>query len=97
MTKKRGSESPYNRLENGVFTAVPQLHAVLVRNEEDAVGLNLKRRGDGDWIAVLRRVGDDGAPQVAFGTGFDLIGALLSLEGTVGAARWKEDKPWNPT
>jgi hypothetical protein len=86
--------NPYVVLEQGMFRPLPQLHAVVVRASEDVVGLNVKHRESGDWLAVLRRFGPDGQPQVAFGSGVDFIGALMSLEGSLAADRWREDKPW---
>lgn len=92
--KKDDGQNPYVVLEQGMFRPLQQLHAVLVRAAEDCVGLNVKHRDSGDWIAVLRRFGPDGTPQVAFGSGVDFIGALMGLEGSLAANRWREDKPW---
>jgi hypothetical protein len=88
--------NPYVQLEQGMFRPLPQLHAVLVRADEECAGLNVKHRDSGDWIAVLRRYGPDGQPQVAFGSGVDFIGALMGLEGSLAANRWREDRPWKP-
>ena len=96
MAAQRQESNAYVDLEQAVFTKLPQLHSVLVRNDGDAVGLQLKHRGPSDWIAVLRRDGHAGGPEVAFGTGFDVIGCLLGLEGALAADRWREDKPWTP-
>jgi hypothetical protein len=96
VTSKRTGKSPYVALEGAVFTKLPQIHALAVRNAEDFVGLNIKVRGAGDLIAVAKRFGPDGGPQVIFATGFDIIGLLLNLEGSLAANRWKEDRPWSP-
>ena len=70
IMSKRGiaGKNPYTRAESGFFSSLPQLHAVVVRNEGDFVGMSVKSRGEADWIVVLRRIGGDGEPQVAFGT-----------------------------
>ena len=95
--KRTEGDNPYVVLEQGMFVPLPQLHAVLVRNAEEAVGLTVKHRDSGDWIAVLRRYGPDGDPQVIFGSGIDFIGALMGLEGSLAAGRWRVDTPWVPS
>jgi hypothetical protein len=94
--KRVQTDNPYVVLEQGMFGPLPQLHAVLVRNDEDAVSLQVKHRGPGDWLAVLRRLGSEGQPQVAFGSGYDFVGALLGLDAALASNRWREDKPWQP-
>jgi hypothetical protein len=95
MAQRKREDNPYVRLELGLFEGLPQLHKVLVRADEDALGLNVKHRAPGDWLAIARRYGADGGPEVCFGTGYDLCGALLGLESAIAANRWREDTPWD--
>lgn len=64
--------------------------------ESDAVSLTFKCRGEGDWIGICKRYGDDGEPQVVFGTAFDFVSCVLAVNGAMQADKWKVDKPWVP-
>jgi len=64
-------------------------------NESEFLSLRLKYRADGTTIAVIKRIGDDGGPQVAFGSGYGVFGALIGLDYTLEAGNWKPDKPWS--
>lgn len=96
MASRKGSASdtPYHRLYRALGGTLPQLGAFLVRENPDMVSLTLKQRGVGDWLAVLKAFDADGGPIVCFGTGFDVVGCLLGLEGALAANRWRVDKPW---
>lgn len=64
--------------------------------ESDAVSVTFKCRGPGDWVAICKRIGDDGGPEVVFGTAFDFVSAVMALNAAMQADRWKVDKPWAP-
>jgi len=96
VARSEGSSSPYVRLEVGLFGVCSQLRAVFGVESPEGLALTVKQRAPGDWIAVAKRSGPDGGPQVAFGSGYDLVGALLGLEGALAANRWREDRPWKP-
>jgi hypothetical protein len=96
VTKGRSDASAYVLVEQAVYGRLPQLRGLVFTRAGDFAGLNIRQRGAGDWIAVAKRYGDDGGPQVLFATGFDFVGLLLNLEGSLAADRWREDKPWTP-
>jgi len=83
-------------LERALRDAVPALASLLVRADQDLVGLNVRVRSEGDVIVVVKRLGPDGGPQVCFGSGYDVCGALVSANGAIHANRWQEDIPWTP-
>lgn len=64
--------------------------------EADAVSVTFKCRGEGDWIGICKRLGDDGGPEVVFGTAFDFISCVLAVNAAMQANRWKVDRPWTP-
>jgi len=57
--------------------------------------LSVRQRGEMDFVAVLKRVGPDGDAEVCFSAGYDYIGCLLALEGTLAAGRWRVDRPYS--
>jgi hypothetical protein len=92
----KGANSAYITLEHALYGALPQLRGLTLGHQEDFISLAVKQRADGDWLAVAKRDGPDGGPQVLFAVGFDLIGLLLNLEGSLAADRWRVDTPWKP-
>jgi hypothetical protein len=92
---KKSADRAYLELERGLYGKLPQLRGLALANEEDFTSLLIKHRGPMDWIVVAKKTGDDGGPLVCFGTGFDLVGALLGLEGTLASDRWRVDAPYN--
>jgi hypothetical protein len=87
-------DAVYLKAERGLYANFPQLRSVLVGDGENLVSLLVKRRGDADYLVVLKRESPKVGMVVAFGSGFDVVGALLGLEGTLAAGRWKADTPW---
>lgn len=63
-------------------------------DEETFVSLYFKHQDDGTVLAVAKRYGPDGGPQVCFGGGYGVIGAMLSLNATIASDNWKTDKPY---
>lgn len=64
------------------------------KDAESVNDLRIKQRGEDDWLCVLRRYGDDGAPQVLFATGTDWLTCLWAADKLVQAGKWRDDKPW---
>lgn len=95
MGRKDG-DAVYLNLEKGLYVNLPQLRAVTLAAEEEFVSLLVKRRGASDWLVVCKRFAGDGGLEVVFGSGFDLVGALLGLEGSLAANRWRPETPWKP-
>ncbi len=73
---------------------LPQFRNILLEENVDFVSFCVRQRGEMDFVAVLKRVGSDGQPEVCFSTGYDYVGTLLALEGTLSAGRWREDRPY---
>lgn len=96
MSDGNTSRSNYVKLERGLYGTAVQLRAKVLEGEEDFVSLLVKRRGPADFIAVLKFQGEGGKTYVAFGSGYDFIGVLIGLEGTLAANRVREDTPYNP-
>ena len=92
----KDSAARYVQLELGIYSNLPQVRALVHADGVDFEGLLIKHRGVQDWIVVAKRIGPDGGPQVIFGSGFDFIGALLGLEGSLASNRWRVDTPWKP-
>lgn len=98
MQKKTGKEprqQTWLEMNERLGTSVPQLFAVLSA-EDDFISLLVKLQADSTFLAVLKRYGPDGAPMVAFGSGYGYAGALMGLEGTIAANKWRVDKPYQP-
>jgi hypothetical protein len=95
-SKPIGGGGPHYETSVVVNRHAPQLYSIIGRQMEDFVSLLVRQRGLGDFIAVLKKYDDDGRPVVAFGTGFDYVSALLGLEGSIAAGRWRPDEPWQP-
>lgn len=56
--------------------------------------LRVKSRDDGTVLAIAKGFGDDGAPVVCFGVGYDLVTAIMAIDATIQGGRWKKDTPW---
>lgn len=65
-------------------------------DEERFVELRLKARDDGTTLAIAKGFGPDGGPLVCFGSGYGLVGALIAVDATIQAGRWRDDPPWQP-
>lgn len=95
MANKNSIRERWLELDASVKNNVPQLYSVLT-DEVDFIELRLKIRDDRTVLGILKRYGSDGAPMVCFGSGYGVTGALVGLEGTIAAGKWRLDKPWNP-
>lgn len=92
--KKSGLVVRYNRLHDGVAELTPSLYAFL-NDVEEFSELRVKARDDGSVLAIAKGYDSSGGPIVSFGVGYDAIGALLGIDGTIQAGKWKVDKPWD--
>lgn len=61
---------------------------------EDFSEIRLKARDDGTILAIAKGYGSDGAPVVLFGSGYDIVLALIALDGAIQGGKWRVDKPW---
>lgn len=92
--KGHGSKEPFNVLYDAFGLACGQVLSFTTRNSEDFVELRVKQRGEGDFLAIAKRIGPDGGDEVCFGVGFDFLSCLLGLNGAITANRWRPDQPW---
>jgi hypothetical protein len=98
VRKKKASKNGRARmiaLSDGLMAAVPQVSA-LSGDPEDFISLLIKQKEDGTCLAVFKRYGPDGGPMVCFGSGYEIAGCLIGLEGAVAANKWRVDRPWEP-
>lgn len=84
---------PLLDLHRAIEERLDALYAVLI-DAPSFLELRVKARDDGTCYALVKRTGPDGAPLVAFGSGYDALSALDGLEGTVHAGNWRTDKPY---
>ena len=96
MPKKSAAsigETPYGRLYSMFIDVAPLILTLVGRHPEDFKELRVYQRGEGDCLGVLKRYGNDGAPEVIFGNGVDFVACLLALEGSMRANRWRQEDP----
>jgi len=96
MAGKSGNGSEDNAfrvVSEALAQQLPSLYRVLVVNRGDFDRLTVYQRSQDDILAVLKRVSADGSPEVCFGNGFDFVAALVGLEGSLKAGKWRADKP----
>lgn len=79
-----------------VSTALRGLYVWAELDREDAIEVRFKHRGGGDWLAIVKRYGDDGGPQVLFAQAYDFVGALIASARALEIGQWKVDKPYEP-
>lgn len=58
--------------------------------------LRLKLRDDNTVLAIAKGYGEDGGPIVCFGSGYDIVLALMALDSSMQGGNWRFDKPWQP-
>lgn len=98
MSRKRRKVSKaeqWTTLSEQVGRVMPHLVAWW-DDDDDFVEIRLKLRPDGTVLAIAKGYDSDGGPVVCFGTGYGVLGALMSVDGTIQGGRWREDKPWKP-
>jgi len=90
---KPSEEGAFRLVSEALAGQLPSLYRVLVVNRSDFERLTVYQRSENDILAVLKRISDDGSPQVCFGNGFDFVAALVGLEGALRAGKWRADRP----
>lgn len=100
--KATGSKNPYERqlerynmLRGGVVSATNNLLGALESDSAPCTGLNLIRRDDGGFLAIIKR-DNDLIAEVMMAYGEDVWSALLALNKKLARADWKVDTPWQP-
>lgn len=72
--------------------ATPSVYRLVSDTSEGFISIRLSYRGPHDWLAIGKRYGDDGSPEVIFGSGVDFASALLGLEASIDQNKWRPDK-----
>lgn len=93
--KKKTQGDRWLELESALRSVVPHLFSVL-GDEEDFKEIRFKLRDDRTTLAVLKVYGSDGGPMVCFGSGYGIVGSLMSVNASIAGNAWKPDKPWRP-
>lgn len=57
--------------------------------------IRIKARDDGTVLAIAKGYSSDGGLVVSFATGYDVITALMALDGSIQSGSWRLDKPWS--
>lgn len=86
---------PPEQITATILAVTPQVGAFFSGTHTDFVSLYIKQRGDYDFILVLKRYASDGGLEVCFGGGASLGSAFKNLEGSVAAAKWRPDRPYD--
>lgn len=94
----RSGRSPgaYQELDRTLSKYCSNLYALVAHDWGDASQVTFKHQGENVWLVVVKRYGDDGAPQVLFATAYDFVGAVLAVNAAIASGSWKPDKPWKP-
>lgn len=72
---------------------LPQVSALVAGAAPEFEFLKILHRGQHDVLAILKRYGSDGKPEVLFGNGATFVDALYGLEGAFAANKWRPDNP----
>lgn len=99
MANKTGRNTPGERYVNltGVLKQqFPHLFAWCL-DPNDFIELRFKARSDGTILAVAKGYDPAGAPVVAFGSGYDVVLALMAIDASINGGNWRRDKPYDPS
>lgn len=91
-----GAGAAFTAMHEVWSTYCSNVYGWAVGGEEEALSVTFKCRGPQDWIGVAKRVGDDGGPEVVFGTAFDFVSCIMAVNAAMQADRWRVDTPWQP-
>lgn len=83
---------PGSRLWQELAELCPLLALLIHSGETGWVSLKLAYRGTNDVLAVAKRYPDQGPVEVIFGSGTDVITALVGLENAIDQDKWRPDK-----
>lgn len=75
-----------------LFKACPNFTALFQSGGAEFNSVRIQFRGVYDFLAVCKRWGPDGTPEVIFGSGPDFVGAVLGLEAALEQGAWRPDK-----
>lgn len=89
------SYSPVVRLGLKLESELPALCRLAVNDPGDFIDIRIKQRGAEDWLAIVRRLSEDGTPLVLFAFGLDFVSCLIQADRLMQANKWKVDTPWN--
>lgn len=94
---KRGdtrSNTPHARVVRSMSGNLPETYKILKDSADSFHSFRLYARGQGDYLAVIKRYGAAGDVEVCFGNGGDPVAAFLAIEGAVRTGRWQMELPW---
>lgn len=100
MNDKEKADAPLtlrDKAQLALARAYPNLWGLLAgANTTEFIRLSLRQRSEGDWMAVVVRMGSDGlSEEVAFGNGGDCMEALGAMNRTLAAGRWILSRPFD--
>lgn len=99
MSRKSSSNLPVERWQVHVSYSkefFPHVSAWLFDSDRFR-GLSFKPKVDGMVIAVAKGYFADGGESVCFGSGYDVVLALMSLDAAIQGGNWRIDTPWDPS
>jgi len=83
---------PLTPLAQALAQACPLLSSLVSEGGSEFNSVRIQYRGQYDYMAVCKRWGPDGTPEVIFGSGSDFIGCILGLEAALDKGAWRPDK-----
>lgn len=92
---KRSESGSYSEVESLINKHLTGIYREFCMKHASGFDLRVKFRGDGDWLAIAKRDGPDGNPEVVFSSGVDLVTCLIALARSIEAGKWRADKPWS--
>jgi hypothetical protein len=93
IKRKDSKQVVWNRFHSQVKGSIPTVVAWFDDRDEFRE-LRLKARDDGTILAVAKGYGSDGGLVVSFAVGYDVVTALMALDGVLQSGAWRLDKPW---
>lgn len=63
-----------------------------VRDDEAFRGITITCKGERAYLAVLKRFGDDGTPEVCFASGINFWDLFLGMNAALSKGDWRTDK-----
>lgn len=71
----------------------PQFFAFIDKHLGDFNGFSMMVSDKGGYLAILKRFGFDGKPEIMFVSAPTIIDLLMLVEDALAAGHWREDKP----
>jgi len=82
----------YMQAYENLCIAMPLLMRASNDEGNPMTGLVIFRGDNNDWVVGLRRVAEDGEPQVLWSSGQDLTGMFTTLEGALRSGKFRTDR-----